>query len=57
MQSEGKKKYSLKLTELDVKILLEALGAHQIVQENRRQQTKATRILIDRIYRAVGVRL
>jgi len=56
--SEGtKQKYSMKLSELDIQIMLEALGAHQIVQENRRQSTKATRILIDRVYRAIGVRI
>lgn len=48
---------SLELTELDVTILLEALGAHEITQLERRASTKATRILIDRIYRKLGVRL
>lgn len=56
--SEGtKRKYNLKLSELDVKILLEALGAQETRHLDRRESTKATRVLIERIYRAIGVRL
>lgn len=47
----------LELTELDVTILLEALGAKQINHYDRGLSTKGIDILVDRIYRALGVRL
>lgn len=54
--SEGKK-FEVKLSELDIKIVLEALGNHERMHANNRESTKATRNVIDRIYRAMGVRL
>lgn len=54
--SEGKKMV-VELTELDIKILLEALGRQEIVHLENRESTHATRIVIDKIYRAMGVRL
>lgn len=44
--------YDLRLSELDLTVILEALGHKQT-----RSPSKATQILIDRIYRAMGVRL
>lgn len=46
------KVYDCKFSELDLTIILEALG-----HKESRTPSKATRILIDRIYRAMGVRL
>lgn len=47
------RKYQLQLSELDIKILLEALGRKEIVEG----ESKAVRVLIERIYRAMGVKL
>jgi hypothetical protein len=47
------RKFTIKLSELDANILLEALGKKQIVTG----ETRATRILVERLYRAMGVRL
>lgn len=49
--------YTLQMSELDVEILLKALGGEQIRCEDSRRPTKAVRILIERIYRAMGVRI
>lgn len=55
--SEGKKTYTIELTEIDITILLEALGAKQNSHFDRGIPTRAITYLIDRIYRAMGVRL
>lgn len=47
---------SLDLTELDVQIILESLALKQMRQMDINQSTKAVDILIERIYRALGVR-
>lgn len=51
------KKYQLELSELDITILLEALGKKQNECYDRGLSTKAVAILIERIYRVMGVRL
>ena len=48
---------TLELTELDVIILLEALGMKSHAMADNRQPTRAIQILIDHIYRAMGVRM
>lgn len=48
---------TLDLTELDVKILLEALGLKQNNMLDARQGTRSIQILLDKLYRAMGVRL
>lgn len=44
--------YTVKLSELDITIILEALG-----HKESRAPSKCNRILIERFYRAMGVRL
>lgn len=57
-KAEGRKKIiSLQLTKLDVTIMLEALGAKQIACYDARIPSKSVDILIERIYRALGVRM
>jgi hypothetical protein len=53
----GQKVVTLKLSELDVEIVLKALGDKQNRLEQAREPSKAVRIVIERIYRALGVRL
>lgn len=58
--SEGKiklKKYTLELTELDIEILLKALGSMQHHQYDTGQSSKAVTYMINRIYRCMGVKL
>ena len=55
--SEGKKQFTISLTELDIKILLEALGKMQNHQYDTGMSTKGTEYLTIKIYRAMGVRL
>lgn len=58
--SEGKliqKKYNITLTELDIKLLLEALGKHQQFQWDNRYSSRATENLITKIYRCMGVKI
>jgi hypothetical protein len=57
-QTKTKQKYILRMSDLDVEILLKVLGDTL----NRRAERSggdapAVRYLIDRIYRAIGVRL
>lgn len=58
---EGKKvtvkKYTLELTELDIEILLKALGAMQHHQYDTGMSSKTTEVMINKIYRAMGVKL
>lgn len=58
--NEGKtisKKYTIQLTELDIKLLLEALGKHQQYQWDNRYSSRATENLITKIYRAMRVKI
>lgn len=48
---------TLELTELDVQVLLEALGDKQNRCYDQGFSSKAVKFLIDRIYRKMGVRL
>lgn len=57
MQTREGKKIVLQLSELDVTILLEALGDKQNRNYDKGIPNKAVAYLIDRIYRAMGVRL
>lgn len=52
-----KKKVTIELTELDLKIMLEALGQHENSQHDRRLEAKATQIVIQKVYRAMGVNI
>lgn len=45
--SEGKK-VTVNLTELDLKIVLEALGRQEIIHTERRESPKATQIVIEK---------
>lgn len=55
---EGRPKIiTLELTELDVEVMLQALGAKQISCYEHRVSSKPVDILIERIYRALGVRM
>lgn len=51
------KRVVLELTEFDLELLLIALGALQHDRENHRQNTRPLQILIEKVYRACGVRL
>lgn len=52
-----KKKITIELSELDLSVLLVALGNEQVRRENTRRNIRAIAILTERIYRAMGVRL
>lgn len=53
LEHKGRAKcYTLEVSELDITLLLEALG-----HKEARAPSEATRILIERIYKAMGVRL
>lgn len=52
-----KKLYSVQLTELDIEVLLGALGYMQNHQYDTGKSTKGTAYLINKIYRAMGVKL
>lgn len=58
---EGKKlqvkKYVLEVTELDIEVLLKALGAMQHHQYDTGQSSKTSEYMINKIYRAMGVKL
>lgn len=52
-----KKIYTLELSELDIEVLLRALGERQNRVAARNESTKVLDIMIERIYRCMGVRL
>lgn len=55
--SNGKKIYTLELSELDMKVLLECLAMKQAAKFQVGESTKTIDILIERAYWAAGVRL
>ena len=63
-QSEGKQKripkpkiITLELTEMDVEVLLSALGMKQVSCYDNRVSSKPVDIMIEKIYRKLGTRL
>lgn len=52
-----KKRIVLELTEFDVELLLIALGSLQNQRLDAGGRTKPLQLLIDKVYRACGVRL
>lgn len=49
--------YTVELSEMDMKIVLEALGYKQIRMAEKRLSTRAVEMVIERFYRAMGIRL
>lgn len=52
-----KQSISLNLTEFDIDLVLIALGALQHDRENKGMKTKTIEFLINKVYRAMGVKL
>ena len=55
--SEGKKLYTLELKEFDIELLLKALGTYQQRQYDSGLSSRWTEKLINKVYRAMGVKL
>ena len=55
--SEGKKLYTLELKEFDIELLLKALGTYQQRQYDSALSSRWTEKLINKVYRAMGVKL
>jgi hypothetical protein len=51
------KKYAVELTEVDIEILLSAIGAAQMRALDAHRKTKPYEIITNKVYRAMGVKL